>query len=189
MNVSTTDPSTDASATEADPPPPDPQQVPAGWYFDGVGQRWWDGDAWGPSAPVTVDSNDNTLAAVSHLGFLAGGFILPLALYASSDDTKRPTTRHNAREALNFQLTLILFQFAVIGVAMIVVFAGAIIGAPADPGDSGLGFSVGIGIFFLLIPLIFVLLIGSVVLGVIAAVKAGRGERYRYPICIRFLRS
>jgi hypothetical protein len=40
--------------TPAQPPPP--SVAPAAWYADpeGTGQRWWDGENWGPRAPQQV---------------------------------------------------------------------------------------------------------------------------------------
>ncbi|MFK8026016.1 MAG: DUF4870 domain-containing protein [Ilumatobacter sp.] len=175
--------------THPRPPVGPPSQPSAGWYSDGSELRWWDGQAWGPVAPRQVDSNDENLATLAHLGFVAGGFILPLGLYAWADDERRPATRHHAREALNFQLTLLTVQFGLLALVFLMVIGFALFGPEADPGDSGLAFAAGVGLFFVLIPLVFVVAIGSMVFSVIAAIRANRGERYRYPLCIRFVRS
>ena len=34
--------------------PQEPQGAPAGWYPVDGGQRWWDGQQWGPVAPPTA---------------------------------------------------------------------------------------------------------------------------------------
>ena len=60
------------------PPPP-------GWYDDGSGaQRWWDGYAWGPFAPVsnqTPEEAGQLLAVLSWAGFFVFAVVLPLVVY------------------------------------------------------------------------------------------------------------
>ncbi len=167
-------------------PPPSVYSVAPGWYFDGRSQRWWDGTAWGPVAP---DSNDRTLATLSHLGALMGGFILPLVLYLVSDDEKRPETRHHAREALNFQITFAIVHLVGFVAMFIGLAAGGLLGTSGDTATTGAGFGLGISVFFGFFALIFAVSIGSLVFAIIAAVRANKGERYRYPLCIRFIGS
>ena len=73
-----------------------PPQFPPGWYPEGAHLRWWDGANWGPYAPATPtgppqseEERGRTMAVVSHLGFIAGGFILPVWLY--EEIRRRPT--------------------------------------------------------------------------------------------------
>ncbi|GAA3445245.1 DUF4870 domain-containing protein [Planomonospora venezuelensis] len=98
------------------------------------------------------------MAMLSHVLGLVTGFVGPLVMYLAKKDGS-PYVRQQAAEALNFQLTLM------IGYLASIVLAFALIG-------------------FLLMPVIW---IGSVIFMVIAAVAANRGERYRYPINIRFV--
>jgi len=167
-------------------PQPSAATAAAGWYFDGTQQRWWDGTAWGPAAP---DSNDRSLATLAHLGVLLGGFILPLVLFLVSDDERRPQTRRHAREALNFQLTSVAATI----VLMVVMFTGlavsGLLGASGEPEAVGAGIGVGIGLFFLFFALVFAISIGTVVFGIIGAVRANKGIQYEYPLCFRFIRS
>lgn len=160
--------------------------TPPGWYFDGRQQRWWDGVAWGPPAP---DSNDRTLATLSHLGAVFGGFLLPLVLYVIAKDETRPQTRSHAREALNFQITMLV----VTGVAMIAMFTGlaasGLLGASGEPEAIGAGVGVGFGIFILFFVLVFAVSIAGLVFGIIGALRANKGVHYQYPLCIRFVRS
>ncbi len=172
--------------SELAPPSQQPAGPQPGWYFDGRAQRWWDGVGWGPLAP---DSNDRTLATLSHLGVVFGGFMLPLVLFLISDDETRPETRHHAREALNFQLTFL----AVYMVGFVAMFTGlaasGLIGASGEPDAIGAGVGIGFGLFFVFFALIFAVSIASIVFGIIGAVRANNGVRYEYPLCIRFVRS
>ncbi|MEU8378117.1 DUF4870 domain-containing protein [Streptosporangium sp. NPDC048865] len=123
------------------------------------------GPSWGygyPPPPGTQGprpgSDDATMAMLAHLLGLLTSFVGPLVLYLVKKD-ESPYARDQAAEALNFQLTLLILQF----VAWILAF-----------------FLIG----FLLI---FLFWIGSIVMAVVAAVAANRGERYRYPVNIRFV--
>ncbi len=160
--------------------------VPAGWYFDGRAQRWWDGSTWGSLAP---DSNDRTLATLSHLGVVLGGFLLPLILYLIADDQRRPQTRRHAREALNFQITTLVVTL----LAMVAMFTGlaasGLLGASGEPEAIGAGIGVGVTLFFLFFVVLFAVSIAAFVFGIIGAVRANKGEHYDYPLCIRFVRS
>ena len=163
-------------------PPSEPSQesvatAEPGWYFDGTHQRWWDGNAWGP---IQTSSDDGTLATLAHLGALFGGFILPLIMYVISKDGKRPETRYHAREALNFQLT-----FLVVYIPAVILYVVLIIGQAGNGGDDS-GFFVVFGLFMLFA---VAASITAVVLGVRAGLRANKGERYRYPICIRFVKD
>lgn len=73
----------------------------------------------------------------------------------------------HGREALNFQLSMLLYAFA--GLVLAVMTLG--LGAPL--------YVVGL----------FVLWVVRLVAGVRGAMAAGRGELYRYPVCVRFVPS
>ncbi|WP_406317643.1 DUF4870 domain-containing protein [Streptosporangium sp. NBC_01639] len=116
-----------------------------------------------PAPPGTYGprpgSDDTTMATLAHLLGLLTWFIGPLVLYLVKKD-ESPYVRDQAAEALNFQLTLVIAYV----VSWILAFM--LIG-------------------FLLMPVVW---IGSIVFMIIAAVAANRGENYRYPLSIRFLR-
>jgi len=101
---------------------------------------------------------DTTVAVLSHLSIFVLGLIGPLVAYLVYKD-QSPFTRHHAAEALNFHITL-----------TIAMFVSAILTL------------VLIGIFML-----FAVFIFGMVMGVIAAVAAGKREPYRYPMTIRFV--
>ena len=164
---------------------------PPGWYPDPYGQpRWWDGTAWGAAAPTgpsgppgSSPSNTRTLAVLSHLGFLFGGFLLPLVIYLTADRGDR-FLRHHASEALNFQLTFMVAWLGGFAVMFGVVFGG--IGLASGSGDSAGGAVVAIGFV-----LMWVLLLGAVAVswgfGILGAMRANQGRWWRYPVCIRLV--
>ena len=87
--------------------------APPGWYATEQGWRWWDGFAWGVLAPPPVPDEESgkTLAILTHLGVVFGGFIVPLVIYLT-EGKKNAFVRDHSREALNFQIT-----FAIVWVA------------------------------------------------------------------------
>jgi uncharacterized protein len=99
---------------------------------------------------------------------VAMAFVGPLVVYLVKKDDD-PFVRDQAAEALSFQLSALLYLV----VAGVLVVAGAVL---------------GIGVLLLLVPLALVASVVWLVLIVIAAVRAGRGEAYRYPFTIRFVR-
>ena len=141
-----------------------PQSQPAGWYDDGSGhQRWWDGNQWGQYAPQVAPpagggGDPKTMAVLAQVLGLVTGFIGPLIIYLMNGE-KDPFIRHHAAESLNFQLTLLI---GLIG-SFVLIF-------------------VLVGI--VLLPLVALL---GIIFPIIAAVAAGRGEWYRYPISIRMV--
>ncbi len=161
----------------------EPQQTPPGWYVDPNGQqRWWDGVQWGDVAPPPVPAVADPYAAAgayapavqsygpaqieAEKGMatmaqglpILVGFWAPLIIYLVTKPEQR-FARHHAAESLNFSITLTI--------ALIV---------------SALSMFVLIG--FVLFPLV---VIGGLVLHIIAAVAANRGEWYRYPISLRLV--
>ena len=159
------------------PPPPTTTQLPpAGWYDDGSRRlRWWDGTAWGPFAPAPVVAprsivdEGRTLAIFCHLGYFLLGVFFPLIVRAT-EGGRNAFVRHHATEALNFQLTLIL---AIVGSWIVALFA-AIFGRVEV-------------VVVVLLPLGLAIAICGMVFSIVAAVAAGRGEWYRYPVSVRLV--
>ena len=162
--------------------------APPGWYADPTGTlRWWDGQNWGPAAgqlppggPFTPQPN-KTLAVLSHLGPILGGFVLPLVIYLAADRNDH-YVRHHASEGLNFQLSFLIVWLVGIGVFFVGFF-----GLAAAAGSSGA--AVGLGAFFLVWLVLFGLMIASWVFAVIGAVQASKGVWWRYPVCVRFVKG
>ncbi len=113
----------------------------------------------------TPTHDERNLSLIAHLSGCAGifvggfvGFIGPLIIYLMKKDSS-PYVESQAKEALNFQITLIL-----ISVACLVLTA------------------VSCGSLFFLI---FVPMVLQVVFGVTAALAVRDGSHYRYPFNLR----
>jgi len=100
-----------------------------------------------------------------HLSLFAFGLVGPLVLYLVKKDSS-PFLRHHAAQALNFHITVAIAVFA--SFALIFVLIG-----------------------FVLLPAVAIassiLAIASSILAIVAAVRASRGEPYRYPRMIPFV--
>jgi len=108
-----------------------------------------------------VQQEDKTLALITHLSGIVAGFIVPLIIWLiNKDKTDKAFLIDQAKEALNFQITLIIAYVA----CMVLSFV--LIGA-------------------LLMPIVW---IASVIFMILAAVKANNGEAYRYPVAIRLIK-
>lgn len=130
------------------------------------------------SAPTgTASAEEKQWAMFAHLSALLGGlltsgwagsvgfFIGPLVIWLMKKDTM-PFVDDQAKEALNFAITVSL--------ACLVLMMLTIL-------------SLGIGAL-LTIPLLMIIGIGSLVLVIMAAIKANEGVRYRYPIALRLVK-
>lgn len=112
-----------------------------------------------------VREDERTLAMLCHLLGILTGFIGPLILWLVKKDSS-PFVDHHGREALNFQITMLLVSAGL--AMMMVVLMFVVIG-------------------FALIPLLMLLPVVVIVMEVIAAVAAQRGDWYRYPFTLRLL--
>jgi uncharacterized Tic20 family protein len=113
----------------------------------------------------TFTEEDKSLAMLCHLLGIFTGFIGPLILWLVKKDSSA-FVGHHGREALNFQITLMLVMLGLGSVTVVMMF-------------------VVVGIF--LIPVMFVVPILALVAEIIAAVAAQKGEWHRYPCCIRLV--
>jgi len=116
-----------------------------------------------PPPPVTTDvpADQRTMALAAHLLGIFTGFIGALIIWLiNKDDAAKSFVTDQAKEALNFQITVTIAM--VISIILMIVIIGGIL-API----------VGI------INLVFC---------IIAAVKANNGEAYRYPFTLRLIK-
>jgi uncharacterized Tic20 family protein len=103
-------------------------------------------------------------------GLLAlAGWVFPLVVMNMYGD-RSPYVRESARESLNFQLSWLLY-WVVLTVPLVLVTL--------------LTFGIGLILF---LPVVLAGVVTELVLNVVGAVKASRGEPWRYPMVIRFVR-
>ncbi|MBW3609197.1 MAG: DUF4870 domain-containing protein [Actinobacteria bacterium] len=162
--------------------PEPPPAAAAGWYPDPGGSgslRYWDGSRWTdalssavpPAGPQNARDDSNAWALAAHLSALLSlvigfPFVGPLVIYLVKKDD--PFVRRHAAEALNFNLSVMLYAI-VLGIATFVLIF----------------FIVGLA----LIPVLILLALGWIICICLAAAKAGQGEDYRYPLTIRLFNA
>ncbi len=117
-----------------------------------------------PPTPASVPEQDRTWAVLAHLtafltAWFAFGFIGPLVIMLLRGD-RSPFVRHHAVEALNFNLSVLIYA-AISGVLVFVLI--------------GIVMLIVLGLIYLV----------AVITG---ATRANAGRLYRYPITIRFVR-
>jgi uncharacterized Tic20 family protein len=114
-----------------------------------------------PQAPQPMRPEDEKLwATLIHVGGILLSFVAPLVGYLVLKD-RGPFVREHSRVALNFQITMVIAY--VIG---------------------GATSFLGIGVLITLAAAIVV-----IVFGIIAALAANRGEYYKYPLSIEFIKA
>ncbi|MDQ3648263.1 MAG: DUF4870 domain-containing protein [Actinomycetota bacterium] len=169
---------------EAQHPPGASSPLPApGWYPDPSqpgAQRWWDGTQWTQQAQARqafvpqmrdADADVRQWAMFAHLSALLSAlvagltFIGPLVIYLTKKND-HPFIADHAREALNFNLSFLIYAVA-LGIVAVLTFI----------------FIIGFFLFFLYIPMA----LAGLILSIVAAVKANNGEVYRYPLTIRMV--
>ena len=132
-------------------------------------------------APAGVDSGisaeERQWAMFAHLSALAGGivtagwagsigcFIGPLVIWLMKKDTM-PFVADQAREALNFNITVAIIFFALFVLTLV---------------------TLGIGVV-LTLPIMILVGLAWLVFTIIAAIKANQGDRYRYPLTLRLVK-
>ncbi len=159
--------------TGPDEPPQEPQEPqqppgaqgppqPPGWQ--GPPPPPPPGYAGGPpprpyAQPPLRPDEEKTWAIAAHLGPLLLGFIAPLVVWLVYRERSMFLDR-TGKEALNFQLTLLLGYLA--SFVLMCVFIGFV--------------------------LIFVVYVVGIVFMVLATISVSRFEDYRYPVTIRFIK-
>ncbi len=112
--------------------------------------------------PVLVHApsgNDKLWSVLCHLsGFIGAPILIPLIVYLVMKDDS-PFVRRHAREALNFHLSLLIY--GLLCIPLVFIFVG--------------------------VPLLIALWIASLVLAIVATIKAGDGKAYAYPLTIRLV--
>lgn len=127
----------------------------------------------GPAAPHEQDSDVRNWATAAHLSSLVGllgipAVVGPLVVWLMKKDD-HPFVETQAREALNFQISVLIYAVvgAILAVAVTVLTLG--LGALA------------------VIPAALIFLVGVFVLPIVAAIKTSDGTDYRYPLTLRLV--
>ena len=149
-----------------------------------------------------MQTNYNTTAALLHLSVLTqycipfGNFIFPLVIWSSLKEKSELIDRHG-KEAINFQLSLLVYTIVVAIISIPLFMAGILENLTfRDFGsivrEENISFdgdftsviaTVGIAAIILTI-----LKLAEFILVIVAAVKAANNEEYRFPITIRFIK-
>ncbi|AOD15436.1 DUF4870 domain-containing protein [Xanthomonas fragariae] len=113
---------------------------------------------------TSTPSEERTLALVAHLLGILTSFIGALVIWLISKDASpsKPFATDQAKEALNFQITVIIAYVA----ALILTI-------------------VSFGILFFMPTLVW---IANLALCILAAAKANNGDYYRYPFTLRLIK-
>ncbi len=109
----------------------------------------------------TLAHQDKTIAILVHIGGLFTSWVVPLIIYLMKKDAKDEFSSHHAREALNFQLTILIVYFGCFILSFVLI-----------------------GIFFF-----WIAMLGNLIFSILAAVKASNGVDYHYPLTIRFIKK
>ena len=124
-----------------------------------------------------ISAEERQWAMFAHLSALAGGiittgwagsigcFIGPLVIWLMKKDTM-PYVADQAREALNFNITVAIIFFALFVLTLVTLGIGAL----------------------LTIPIMILVGLAWLVFTIIASIKANQGERYRYPLTLRLVK-
>ena len=123
-----------------------------------------------PAGPANAE--EKQWAMFGHLSALLGLFtggvgniVGPLVIWLVKKDTM-PFAGDQAKEALNFNITLLIIAVILVGITMVTFGIGAI----------------------LTLPIGLLLCVAWLILTIMAAVKANEGVAYRYPFTLRLIK-
>jgi len=110
---------------------------------------------------VTASSEDRNLAMLTHLSGILLGFIVPLIIWLmNKDKTEKAWLNEQAKEALNFQITVLIAYF--VSAILVVIIIGGLLG--------------------------LAVWVANLVFCIIAGMAVNRGESYRYPLTLRLIK-
>lgn len=150
-----------------------------------------------------LSENDKNVAAITHLSTFSkyfipfGNFIFPLLLWTVNKE--RPFINEHGRQALNFQLSILVYTILV-GVACLpffIIFATdfislleAIENQYRDVSVQNIKNFSGYVLLFAIVGLVLVgIFIFELYAVITATTKASRGEFYKYPLTIPFIQQ
>ena len=146
-----------------------------------------------------VNKEEKNLAFLTHLSgfgsvfFPFGGIIIPLIIWQSKKD-KSDFIDRNGKEAINFNISYLLYT-VLLGICSVPFFVGSFFNnlrnQMVDFDDFHFRFDFSSNHFFgifSIASLISVLAIAKVVLIIMAAINAQKGEDTKYPLTIKFIK-
>lgn len=108
-----------------------------------------------------VSQDDKTMAMIGHLSGILVGFIGPLVIWLiNKDKADKGWLVGQAKEALNFQITVVIAY--IIGMILTMVLIGVLV--------------------------VFGVMIANLILCIMAGLKANEGADYRYPFALRLIK-
>lgn len=117
-----------------------------------------------PSGSTELKKDETTWAVLAHLSAFVVGFLGPLFVWLAKRDEMQ-FVEDQAKEALNFNISIMIYMLVglVVPALTIILAPLAVLVMPI------------LGIFFIIV----------VIRG---ALKSSKGERYRYPFCLRLIK-
>ena len=112
-----------------------------------------------PPQPLETNSEARTMGMLCHLLGIFTGFLGPLILWLVKRE-ESPFVDDQGKEALNFQITVVLASMVGAATACLII-----------------GFFILIAVW-----------IANLVFSIIGTMEANKGVRYRYPICLRLIK-
>ncbi|WP_281226488.1 DUF4870 domain-containing protein [Flavobacterium aquiphilum] len=150
-------------------------------------------------------SNERNIAALTHLSTLTqyfipfGNYIFPIIFWTSKKD-KSEFVNHNGKQALNFQLSILIYSL-VLAIIAIPIFLYTVLKnisfndfinhVDEEIIFQKFDFSNSIGILTVAVVALFIIAcikVAEFFLVIYASIKASNGEEYNYPFTIPFLK-
>jgi uncharacterized Tic20 family protein len=156
------------------------------------------------TTPLIMEtSSERNFATFTHLSTLTqyfipfGNYIFPILLWSSKKD-KSEFVNHHGKQALNFQLSLLLYTLILaliaIPIFVFVIFKNIPMDVIINDNDFTMNnFNLGDNIGILSIGVLAILIFGMLkvvefFLVIYASIKASNGELYKYPLTIPFIK-
>ena len=146
--------------------------------------------------------NHKNVAALIHLStfskyfFPFGNFLAPLLLWTLNKE--KPFVNEHGRQAINFQLSILLYAIiiAIISIPFFAIFATDFIALAETIDHHAHNVSVSeiknlsgyVTLFFVAAIILFGIFVFELYAVISATVHANRGELYRYPLSIQFIK-
>ncbi len=141
-----------------------------------------------------LSPEDTTQAPIIHLSALSkyiiplGSVLGPLLFWLIWRDKSKFVDFHG-KEALNFNISMLIYKILIVIIGLILFFSPLMAGlSQLDEGGNPFAIFLSIPGLFLFAGGLGILEILWLILIIVAAVKAGNGEYYRYPLTLRLIK-